>query len=516
MTKAQSVKRGIHSLALLSALVLAGCSSTDPNMNLPAAVKTAGSADQITKSAHKANAQTGPEVLMSAGQNNGSYNNMRRALVRSELPAKNGIQLAEWVNFFPYDYPQTQGRIPFSAVSEMANTPWNPNTRLLRVAIKADDAQTSERRAANLVVFVGADGSDLSLIKLSLTRLVNQLTAQDSLAIITTAGDNGVLLAPTYGSSKDKMLSAIDNLKSGKANKDTDRLSQAYSLAKEHYLTDGINRVIMAGNSNFSAGFKDIAEAQNFFANQQNSGVSLTALGFTATQFTPSSLAEIADEGNGVYSYIDNQRDADKIWSEQLRSTQTPVAKDFSMKVEFNPSYVKAYRLLGYQAPATDNESANKGIVVTGQTLTALYEVIPAGDAGNWAGQEFGPIYTPSNSSYLSKTKEMAMVHLRYHKPTAQGDSQRIELPVPASRMNTPLKDSSQDFRFAAAVAAFAQQLKDGGVTTGNFTLNDTLKLANEGQGSDKFELRGEFIQLVKNAQEALPKASPVKGKEDK
>ncbi|MDR0805257.1 MAG: von Willebrand factor type A domain-containing protein [Enterobacteriaceae bacterium] len=505
MTKAQSVKYGLSSLTLLSALVLTGCSSTNPNAHLPAAVKTAGSADQI--STHKSDQLAGPELLISAGQNNGSYNNMRRALVRSSLPEENTIQLSEWVNFFPYNYPQPQGRIPFAAMSEMANTPWNSATKLLRIAVKADDLQTSLRRDANLVVFVGTDGVDLALVKLSLNHLVNQLSAQDSLSIITSADDKNVLLAPT--NDKDKMLSAINNLKSGTTGDDTERLSQAYTLAKKHFIDDGINRVILAGSSNFDVGFKNTLDIQSFFSDNQTAGISLTVLGFTAHKFHPSALADIAYIGDGVYDYIDNERDADKVWSKQLTSTQTPVAKDFSMKVEFNPNYVQAYRLLGYQAPTqSDNDLADKGVVVTGQTLTALYEIVPVGSSVNWSGEQF----TPSFNSFLNKTKEMAMVHLRYNKPTAQGESQRVELPVPESQMRTTLDNSSQDFRFAAAVAAFAEQLKDNGETTGQFTLDNTLQLARDGQGSDKFGLRGEFIQLVQNAQKALPNSSPVKG----
>lgn len=517
MIKAQRVKRGFHSLALLSALVLAGCSSTDPNANIPAPAKTAGSADQALKPTYKATQQTGPEVLMSAGQNNGSYINARRALVRSSLPDPKGIQLSEWVNFFPYDYPQPQGRIPFAASSEMAETPWNPNTKLLRIAIKADDIQTNERKPANLVIFVGTNNVDLSLVKLSLTNLANQLSARDSLAIITSSGENGILLASTAGNNKDKILSAINNLKSGSVGKDSERLAQAYELVKKSYISDSINRVILAGNSNFNAGFKEIQDVKSFFSNGKNAGISLTAVGFAASQFVPSSLADIAYEGNGVYSYIDNERDANKVWAEQLSSTQTPVAKAFSMKVEFNPTYVKAYRLLGYEsADGQNSNQTNHDVVVTGQKLTALYEIIPAGSPESWSNEKFGPTFTPSYSSNISKTKELAIAHLRYKMPNSQSQAFPIEFPISEAQMKAQLDKSSKDFRFAAAVAAFAQQLRDNGVTTGQFTLDDTLKLAREGEGSDKFELRGEFIQLIQNAQEALPKTSPIKGQSSK
>lgn len=514
MTKAQSVKRGIHSLALLSALVLAGCSSTDPNLNLPSPAKTAGSPEQEIKQAYKTSAQNGPEVLISAADNNGSYNNMRRALARSSLPGKDSIQLSEWVNFFPYDYPQPQGRIPFAANGEIAVTPWNPNTRLLRVAIKAGDTQASaERRAANLVVLVGGEGADLSLIKTSLTHLVNQLTPQDTLTLLSASGDKGVLLEPTTGDKKDKMLSAISSLSSGKTLQDSSRLTEAYTLAKDHYIADGINRVILVGNSTYNAGFSTVQDASDFFANHPAAQISLTTLGFTASQFSPSPLAEVAYVGHGVHQYIDNVRDSDKVWDEQLSATQTPVAKEFSMKVEFNPTYIKAYRLLGYQAPSEESSNAaNSGVVVTGQTMTALYEIIPAGSSEEWSAEQYGFIGTPSANSYLRQTKEIAMMHLRYKTPNAQGTPQRIELPVPESQMNNTLDNSSKDFRFAAAVAAFAQQLKDNGTSTGTFTLDDTLKLANEGRGADKYDLRSEFIQLVGNAQNELPKSSPVKG----
>lgn len=510
MTKAQSVKRAITSLAMLSALAISGCSSNDPNANLPSPAKIAGVPDQLLNQMYKKNEQTGPAIMMSAGQNNGSYNNARRSLVRNNLPEKNTIQLSEWVNFFPYDYPQPKGRIPLSALTETSQTPWNQNTKLLRIAVKSDDIKAAERPAANLVVFVGTDGSDLALIKKSLTILANQLSQQDSLSIITSSGDKNVLLVPTSGAEKDKILSAISNISSGKAGKDGQRMAQAYTLVKQHHIQGGINRVIIAGNSHFKAGFTHIQDVQNFFNQPLNADVSLTALGFGVNKYQPSSLAEIAYEGNGVYSYIDNQRDAEKIWNEQLNSTQTLIAKDFAINVEFNPDYVKAYRLLGYQSER-DNGSNSKGVVVTGQTLTALYEVVPVGSAEGWSNPSYQPVYTPNYSSKLRSTTEMAMVHIRYKQPN--GSDQRIDMPVPSTQMQTALNDSSQDFRFAAAVAAFAQQLKDNGASTGQFTLDDTLKLANAGKGSDTFELRGEFIQLVESAQNQLPSSSPIKGK---
>ncbi|WP_261832579.1 vWA domain-containing protein [Leminorella grimontii] len=504
MTKAYRVNRKIASLALLSTLVIAGCSSTDPNANLPAAAKTTAGAEQ---GAMYTVSSAGPAMSISAGQNNGSYLNARRSLVNGKLPDRQSIQLNDWVNFFPYSYPQPQGRIPFSASSEIANTPWNSETKLLRVVVKADDIQAAERRSANIVVLVNPDDTDLSLVRLSLTKLVNQLTPQDSLAILTYAGDNGILLAPTPGSSKDKMLSAIDNIKSGRAGKGSEsRLAQAYQLAKEHYVANGVNRVILAGGSGFNAGFKNVMQAQSFFSDAQTADISLTTLGFAVNRFAPSALAELATIGHGVYGYIDNERDAEKTWAEQLRSTQTPVAKNFLMTVEFNPSFVKAYRLLGYQPTNATDEG--QGVVVTGQALTALYEVVPAGSNGGWEGETF----TPNANTYLRPTQEMAMVHLRYQQPTEQSAPQRIELPVPSSQMSTSLMQSSKDFRFAAAVAAFAQQLKYNGAATGQFTLDDTLKLAKAGKDDDRFELRGEFIQLVEKAQEALPKNSPIKG----
>lgn len=511
MTKAQSVKRGITSVALLSALVISGCSSSDPNANIPAPVKMAGAPEQALDQTYKKNAQTGPEILMSAGQNNGSYNNMRRSLVRNNLPEKNSIQLSEWVNFFPYDYPQPKGRIPLSALTETSQTPWNQNTKLLRIAVKSDDIKAAESPAANLVVFIGTNGSDLALIKQSLTILANQLSKQDNLSIITTSGDKSVLLAPTSGAEKAKLLSAISNISRGKAEKDGERITQAYTLVKQHYIQGGINRVIIAGNSNFKAGFTGIQDVQNFFNQGQIANISLTTIGFGVNKFQPSSLAQIAYEGNGVYAYIDNQRDAEKLWNEQLNSTQTFIAKNFAINAEFNSDYVKAYRLLGYQSER-DNGSANKSSVVTGQTLTALYEIVPIGSAESWSGRFYGPVYTPNNSSKLRSTTDMAVVHIRYKQPNGSG--QLIELPVPLAQMQTELNDSSKDFRFAAAVAAFAQQLKDNGATTGQFTLDDTLKLANDGKGSDQFGLHSEFIQLVESAQNQLPSSSPIKGKE--
>lgn len=327
MTKAYRVNRKIASLALLSTLVIAGCSSTDPNANLPSAAKTSAGAEQESKYGITT---TGPALSIAAGQNSGSYLNARRSLINGRIPDKQSIQLTEWVNFFPYNYPQPKGRIPFSGNSEVAATPWNPATKLLRVAIKADDLQAAERRSANIVVLVNPDSTDLSLIKLSLTKLVNQLNAQDSLTILTYAGDSAVVLAPTAGSSKDKMLSAISNIKSGKAGKDSEsRLSQAYQLAKERYIAGGVNRVILAGNSAFNAGLKNAEQAQSFFSSPQTANISLTALGFAVNSFTPSALADLATIGHGAYGYIDNERDAEKAWSEQLRSRRPRLPKTF-------------------------------------------------------------------------------------------------------------------------------------------------------------------------------------------
>ncbi|WP_043310192.1 VWA domain-containing protein [Pseudomonas sp. ML96] len=443
-----------------------------------------------------------PVSTFSIDVDTGAYANVRRFLNDGSLPPKDAVRLEELVNYFPYAYPKPEGDVPFSVATELATTPWNPETRLLRVAIKAADLSAAELPPANLVFLVDVSGSmdrreGLPMVQSTLKLLVDQLRPQDRVALVTYAGNASVALESTSGSEKAKIRAAIDQLSAGGSTAGESGIQLAYQEAQKGLLKDGINRILLATDGDFNVGISDFETLKQLAADKRKTGVSLTTLGFGTDNYNEQLMEQLADAGDGNYAYIDNLREARKVLVDQLSSTLAVVAKDVKIQVEFNPAEVSEYRLLGYENRALkredfSNDKVDAGEIGAGHTVTALYEVVPVGAKGWLEPLRYAQI------KEQGKAGEIAWLRLRYKAPEG-GASKLVERPINKGEA-TPIANASDDLRFAAAVAAFAQQLKDAKYT-GNFGLADSAKLARGAKGEDPFGLRGEFVQLVELAQ---------------
>jgi len=455
-----------------------------------------------------------PVSTFSIDVDTGSYANVRRFLNGGQLPPKDAVRLEELVNYFPYDYPLPQGDVPFGVSTELAVTPWNPQTRLLRIAIKASDRSVEELPPANLVFLVDVSGSmhrreGLPMVQGTLKLLVDQLRAQDRVSLVTYAGDSQVVLDSAPGSDKAKIRAAIDQLSAGGSTAGESGIQLAYQQASKHMIDGGINRILLATDGDFNVGISDFDSLKQLAADKRKSGVSLTTLGFGVDNYNERLMEQLADAGNGNYAYIDNLREARKVLVDQLGSTLATVASDVKLQLEFNPAEVSEYRLLGYENRALkredfSNDKVDAGDIGAGHTVTALYEIVPAGGKG-W----LEPLRYQVSAQPAGKSGELAWLRIRYKAP-GEAASRLLERPIARAEAKA-VAFASEDLRFAAAVAAFAQQLKDGRYT-GDFDLAQSIELARSAKVEDRFGLRGEFIQLAEIAQSLhTPPSTPAR-----
>lgn len=445
-----------------------------------------------------------PVSTFSVDVDTGSYANVRRFLNQGSLPPVGAVRLEEMVNYFPYHYALPTDGSPFGVTTEVAPTPWNPHTQLLRIGIKASDRAVAQLAPANLVFLVDVSGSmdrreGLPLVQSTLKLLVDQLREQDRVSLVVYAGDSRVVLKPTSGRDKAAIRNAIDQLTAGGATAGGSGIELAYQMAREGFIDNGINRILLTTDGDFNVGVSDFDSLKQMAAQQRKSGVSLTTLGFGVDNYNEHLMEQLADAGDGNYAYIDTLREARKVLVDQLSSTLAVVARDVKLQVEFNPARVSEYRLLGYENRALKREDFNNDKVDAGEigadhTVTALYEIVPKGQKG-W----LEPLRYAGAPVAEGQSEELAMLRVRY-KPAAGGDSRLTERPITGQTTQ-----ASDDLRFAAAVAAFAQQLKGDGRYTGSMSLKDTAALARSARGDDPFGLRNEFVQLVELAQSLKP-----------
>ncbi|WP_434579383.1 VWA domain-containing protein [Pseudomonas sp. Z5-35] len=447
-----------------------------------------------------------PVSTFSVDVDTGSYANVRRFLNQGSLPPDGAVRLEEMVNYFPYHYALPTDGSPFGVTTEIAPSPWNPHTRLLRIGIKASDRAVADLAPANLVFLVDVSGSmdrreGLPLVKSTLKLLVDQLRDQDRVSLVVYAGESHVVLKPTSGREKTKIRNAIDQLSAGGSTAGASGIELAYQMARESFIDKGINRILLATDGDFNVGVSDFDSLKQMATDQRKSGVSLTTLGFGVDNYNEHLMEQLADAGDGNYAYIDNLLEARKVLVDQLSSTLAVVARDVKLQVEFNPAQVSEYRLLGYENRALkredfNNDKVDAGEIGAGHTVTALYEIVPKGEKG-W----LEPLRYASVPKSDGTPGELAMLRVRY-KPAEGGNSRLIEHPIAAAQQNDRPSD---DLRFSAAVAAFAQQLKGDGRYTGTMSLKDTAQLARSARGEDPFGLRAEFVQLVELAQSLKP-----------
>ncbi len=445
-----------------------------------------------------------PVSTFSIDVDTGAYSNMRRWLNQGQLPPEDAVRVEEFINYFDYDYPYPENqRVPFQVSTEIAPTPWNANTRLLRIGIQGYKVPREQLPASNLVFLVDVSGSmnspdKLPLLQQALSMLVGQLDARDSISMVVYAGASGVVLPPTAGNRKADILTALQRLQAGGSTNGAAGIQLAYQMAQQNYIPGGVNRVILATDGDFNVGLASTEELIDLIQRKRKAGIALTTLGFGTGNFNDHLLEQLADEGNGNYAYIDRLNEARKVLAEELSATLLTIAKDVKIQIEFNPALVSEYRLIGYENRMLNeedfaNDKVDAGEIGAGHRVTALYEISLVGSKG----QRLPPRrYQSGNPSLERDTasfdNELAYLRIRYKLPN-ESESKLIQAPVMDSGINAHGGDS---FNFAAAVAAFGQKLR-GGTFLEDFGYDDIEDLARRSRGSDTNGYRSEFMQLV-------------------
>jgi Ca-activated chloride channel family protein len=448
-----------------------------------------------------------PVSTFSIDVDTGAYSNMRRFLNQGQLPPQDAVRVEEFINYFDYDYPFPKStKAPFQASTEIAPTPWNTNTRLLRIGIQGYQVSRENIPPSNLVFLIDVSGSMNSPDKLPLLRqamgmLVNQLDARDSISMVVYAGASGVVLPPTRGNRKADILNALNQLQAGGSTNGAAGIELAYQMAQQNFVKGGINRVILATDGDFNVGQASTEELIDMIQRKRDAGVALTTLGFGSGNINDHLLEQLADEGNGNYAYIDRLSEAQKVLCEELSATLLTIAKDVKIQVEFNPATVSEYRLIGYENRALNeqdfnNDQVDAGEIGAGHRVTALYEIsLVGGNGDRLPGRRY-----PANKSAESADRpvtasfghELAHLRIRYKLPN-ESTSRLIESPVMDSGINARGGDN---FNFAAAVAAFAQKLRGGKYLNG-YSYSEIAQLASSARGDDAQGYRSEFMQLV-------------------
>ena len=437
----------------------------------------------------------------------GSYANVRRFLNQGQFPPEAAVRTEEMLNYFRYDYDRPRDRTrPFTISTDMATTPWNPNTRLLRVGLRGYDIDRRERPAANLVFLVDVSGSmhsadKLPLVRCSMAMMAEQLNPRDRVSIVTYAGSTKTIL--TGSSNRGEIIAALGQLQSGGSTAGAAGISLAYEAARANMIDGGINRILLATDGDFNVGTTDRQQLIEMVERQRADGISLSTLGYGTGNFNKAMMEQIADHGNGNYAYIDSAMEAYRALVQELSSTLFTIASDVKIQVEFNPAYVSEYRLIGYENRLLaeedfDNDTVDAGEIGAGHQVTALYEIVPAGSRG-WLPQRRYAVN--HDDARGERNAEMAHLRLRYKLP-GESESRLIEQPL-AARLIANAQAPQGDMAFVTAVAAFGQRLR-GDTYLGTFDFADIRRLA-QSSGNARDYWRSEFVGLTERAEAQMP-----------
>ncbi len=444
-----------------------------------------------------------PVSTFSADVDTASYSNVRRILRNCQMPTAGAVRTEELVNYFSYDYAAPEDRSePFAPTVWLTPTPWNTETQLLHVGIRGFDEVKAEQPLLNLVFLIDVSGSmrsqnKLPLVQESLRLLVNEMRPRDRISIVTYAGHSGVLLEPTQARNRGRILAAIDGLSAGGSTAGAEGLATAYALAEQNFHVDRVNRIVMASDGDFNVGVTNNDSLESFIARKRETGIYFTYLGYGTGNYNDQRAQRLAQAGNGNAAYIDNIREARKVLVDEMRATLFPIANDVKFQVEFNPAVVAEYRLIGYETRALNREDFNNdevdaGDIGNGHTVTALYEIVPVGSsATHYEPLRYGDEAVPTEAD----PSELAFLRMRYKLP-GEDESVLIERPIYVREAITDLDDASDDARFAAAVAAMGQYLREDPYLP-DYTIQDIRALAQSARGDDPRALRAEFVQLA-------------------
>jgi Ca-activated chloride channel family protein len=445
---------------------------------------------------------TDPVSTFSSDVDTASYNIVRRQIMQQGIaPNPDAVRTEEFINYFDYSYPQPQGNDPVSINFEYSDSPWNKGLKLVKVGIKAKDIEKKDLPPGNLIFLIDVSGSmeapnRLPLVKKSLKLLVDELRKEDLVSIVTYASGVSEVLSGVKGSEKEKIMQAVESLGAGGSTSGSEGLAKAYEAAKKNFIRNGNNRVILATDGDFNIGPHSNAEMENQITKARESGVFLSVLGYGMGNYKDSRVQALANKGNGNYAYINDLFEARKVLVKEFGATLFAVAKDVKIQAEFNPAAVAAYRLIGYEKRKLNTQDFNDdtkdaGEMGAGHTVTAIYDIIPAGVQSGFLPKVDGLKYTQKAGA---NTEEVLTLKLRYKEPSSEAS--KLMERVLAQSAYKPFEASSDDMRFAASVAWFAQILKDSPFK-GVATVDDVIKTARRSKGRDDEGYRADFIKTA-------------------
>ena len=433
-----------------------------------------------------------------------SYANIRRYINDNMLPPADAIRIEEMINYFDYQVQTASSVHPFTIKTEMANAPWDKNKKLVHITLKAPEINMDEAPVNNLTFLIDVSGSMSSSDKLpllveSLKLLVEKLRPQDKISIVVYAGAAGAVLKPTSGKEKDKILEALNRLQAGGSTAGGAGIELAYKLAKANFIQGGNNRVILATDGDFNVGTTDVDGLTKLIEEKRETGIYITVLGLGTGNINDETMEMLADKGNGNYHYIDGIYEGKKVLVTEMGGTLFTVAKDVKIQIEFNPKFVKSYKLLGYEnrklaAEDFNNDKKDAGELGAGHCVTAIYEIVTI------ANKELAIDslrYQQATLTSLGKGNEVMNIKVRYKKPEA---TESIKFEVPVLEENKQLNEASSEMRFALSVALFGLKLR-GSKMTKHINFNEIVTMGKEAKGVDEHGYRAEFIRLVETAE---------------
>jgi Ca-activated chloride channel homolog len=440
---------------------------------------------------------------------------VRRALNAGRLPQKDAVRVEEMINYFPYGYPLPEDRTaPFKPTVTVLPSPWNPSKKLVHIAIKGYDIARAERPRANLVLLIDTSGSmapenRLPLLKNAFRMLVDTLQSDDTVGIVTYAGQAQVALEPTKIAEKHKVVEAIDQLQVGGSTAGAAGIQQAYRMAEAGFDKAAVNRVILGTDSDFNVGITNQAELKGFIERKRETGIYLSILGVGHDNYNAALMQALAQNGNGVAAYVDTLNEARKVLVDEASSSLFPIAKEVKIQVEFNPTRVVEYRLIGYETRLLrredfSNDKVDAGDIGSGHAVTAIYEITPVGSAKLVEDLRYAqPVATSTVGPQNGKGEEYAFLKIRYKLPKEE-KSRLIDLPITQAFEKLAIGEVPTDVRFSIAVAGFAQLLRSEPHLKA-FGYDEVIALAAVARGGDPFGYRAEFVSLARLAKTARP-----------
>ena len=461
-------------------------------------------------------AATNPLSTFSIDVDTASYSNVRRFINNGSLPPKDAVRVEEMINYFSYDYREPEGDQPFSIDLDATECPWDPSHRLLRIGLKGREVANEKRPASNLVFLLDVSGSmlppeRLPLVKQAMRLLVDKLSEKDRVAIVVYAGGSGLALSSTSGNEKEKILRALEELTAGGSTNGAEGIELAYQVAADNFIKGGVNRVILATDGDFNIGVTNQGDLIRLIEEKAKSAVFLSVLGVGTDNLKDSTMQKLADKGNGNYAYLDSVDEARKVLVQQINGTLMTIAKDVKIQVEFNPARVASYRLIGYEKRMLrkedfNNDKVDAGEIGAGHTVTALYEVVPAGSGAADPAASVPPVdplkYGTNRTDTTNASPDMVTVKLRHKKP----EGETSELTERSFTDNgSKFTNAAPDLKFAAAVAEFGMLLRDSQYK-GKATMAAVIEWAQEGKGADPAGYRAGFIELARKAQTLKPR----------